>query len=93
MNNLEIKGSLTFFYYNDLEAASRFYGDTLGFDLMLDRQWVKIYQANLGTIQNPNKLYPGQELFVIVEADWEPPFDLDEYVETWRPALLSGSTP
>ena len=57
------------------------------------RQWVKIYQSNLGTIQNPNKLYPGQELYVIVDADWEPPFDLDEYVETWRPYLLSGSTP
>lgn len=57
------------------------------------RQWVKIYQSNLGTIQNPNKLYTGQELYVIVDADWEPPFDLDEYVEAWRPYLLSGSTP
>jgi len=57
------------------------------------RQWVKIYQSNPGAIQNPNKLYPGQELYVIVDADWEPPFDLDEYVETWRPYLLSGSTP
>ena len=57
------------------------------------RQWVKIYQSNLGTIQNPNKLYPGQELYVIVDADWEPPFDLDEYVENWRPYLFSGGTP
>ncbi len=53
----------------------------------------KFYEDNMGTIQNPNKLYPGQELFGIVDADWEPPFNLDEYVETWRPYLLSGSAP
>lgn len=55
------------------------------------RQWVRIYGSNMGTIKNPNRLYPGQELHVIVDEDWEPPFDLDEYVETWRPALLSGT--
>lgn len=57
------------------------------------RQWVRIYQANMGTITNPNKIYPGQELFVIVEEDWEPPFDLDAYVERWKPYLLSGTAP
>ena len=44
MENLNIKGSLVFFYYNDLETASKFYGETLGFDLMLDLEWVKIYR-------------------------------------------------
>lgn len=57
------------------------------------RQWVQIYQANMGTIVNPNKIYPGQQLYVYVENDWTPPFDLDAYVEKWRPYLLSGTVP
>ncbi len=57
------------------------------------RQWVRIYQANMGNIINPNKLYPGQELYVFVDEDWEPPFDLDKYVEKWRPSLQSGTAP
>ena len=57
------------------------------------RQWVRIYRANMGNIINPNKIYPGQELYVYVEEDWEPPFDLDAYVEKWRPYLLSGAVP
>lgn len=57
------------------------------------RQWPQIYQANMGTIVNPNKIYPGQQLYVYVEEDWTPPFDLDAYVEKWRPYLLSGTVP
>lgn len=57
------------------------------------RQWVNIYQANMGTIVNPNRIYPGQELYVFVDVDWKPPFDLDAYVEKWRPYLLSGTVP
>ena len=57
------------------------------------RQWVNIYQANMGTIVSPNRIYPGQELYVYVEQDWTPPFDLDAYVNKWRPYLLSGRAP
>ncbi|MFI5324036.1 MAG: LysM peptidoglycan-binding domain-containing protein [Thermodesulfobacteriota bacterium] len=57
------------------------------------RQWEKIYQANLGSINNPNKIYPGQQLYIYVDQDWKPPFDLDAYVSKWRPYLLSGTAP
>ncbi|MEQ9618777.1 MAG: hypothetical protein RIG61_06355 [Deltaproteobacteria bacterium] len=57
------------------------------------RQWVRIYHSNTGAIANPNKIYPGQVLYVYVDEDWEPPFDLDAYVEKWRPYLLSGTVP
>lgn len=57
------------------------------------RQWVRIYQDNAGTIRNPNRIYPGQVLYVTVDQDWTPPFDLDAYVEKWRPYLLSGTVP
>ena len=79
MNNLEIKGSLTFFYYNDLEAASRFYGDTLGFDLMLDRQWVKIYKfhedCHVGLVDGvrgshkPNPIKPVRLQVIVSDAE------------------------
>lgn len=57
------------------------------------RQWENIYQANMGTIVNPNRIKPGQQLYVYVDADWKPPFDLDAYVNKWRPYLLSGTAP
>jgi hypothetical protein len=55
------------------------------------RQWKKTYQVNLGSIDNPNKIYPGQQLYIYVDQDWTPPFDLDAYVNKWRPYLLSGT--
>ena len=33
-----------FLYYDGLEDAARFYEDVLGFDLKLDRDWVKIFK-------------------------------------------------
>ena len=57
------------------------------------RQWVRIYQDNAGTIRNPNRIYPGQVLYVTVDQDWTPPFDLDAYVAEWGPYLLNGTVP
>ena len=42
--NLSISGGLMFLYYDGLEDAARFYEDVLGFDLKLDRDWVKIFK-------------------------------------------------
>jgi len=42
--NLSICGGLMFLYYDGLEDAARFYEDVLGFDLKLDRDWVKIFK-------------------------------------------------
>jgi lactoylglutathione lyase len=41
-----ISGGLVFFYYYGIEDASRFYGETMGFELKLDRKWVKIYKIS-----------------------------------------------
>jgi hypothetical protein len=57
------------------------------------RQWVRIYQDNAGAIQNPNRIYPGQVLYVTVDQDWTPPFDLDAYVAEWGTYLLNGTVP
>jgi hypothetical protein len=39
------QSQITFFYYRDLEAAARFYAQTLRFELVEDQQWAKIYRV------------------------------------------------
>lgn len=36
--------AITFFYYRDLEEAIRFYRDILGFELVIDQGWSKIFR-------------------------------------------------
>ena len=40
--NLGINGGLMFMYYDGIDEAAKFYTETLGFELKLDRKWVKI---------------------------------------------------
>ena len=40
-----IEGMITFTYYNDIEKAEKFYGETLGFEEVMDRDWVKIFRV------------------------------------------------
>ena len=41
-----VQSQITFLYYDDLRAASEFYGGTLGLDLVEDQRWAKIYRVN-----------------------------------------------
>lgn len=38
--------NITFIYFNDLEKAMRFYEDVMGFELLIDQGWCKIYQSS-----------------------------------------------
>lgn len=40
---LGFKATIVWFYYNDLDAIQRFYEDVMGFDLIVDQGWAKIY--------------------------------------------------
>jgi len=40
----EINGGLMFMYYEGIGKAAKFYEEILGFELKLDRDWVKIYK-------------------------------------------------
>ncbi len=40
----EISGGLMFMYYDGIGEAARFYEEILGFELKLNRDWVKIYK-------------------------------------------------
>ncbi|MEO0997317.1 MAG: VOC family protein [Pseudomonadota bacterium] len=39
-----IAGTVTFFYYEDLEAAAGFYGELLQLPVTLEEDWVRIYR-------------------------------------------------
>ncbi|MCK4438890.1 VOC family protein, partial [Candidatus Bathyarchaeota archaeon] len=40
-----IDGSITFFYYDDLDEASRFYGEKMGFERVLDVGFAKLFKV------------------------------------------------
>ncbi len=42
-----IDGMITFTYYKDIEKAAEFYSETLGFDMVMNRDWVKILKVGL----------------------------------------------
>jgi catechol 2,3-dioxygenase-like lactoylglutathione lyase family enzyme len=40
---LGFKATIVWFYYRDMAGIQRFYEDVLGFDLIVDQGWAKIY--------------------------------------------------
>lgn len=49
--------------------------------LLNARDWYKIYTWNADIIKHQNTIYPGQEILIYVDNDWNPPYDLDEYLK------------
>ncbi|HEY5678529.1 MAG TPA: VOC family protein [Pseudomonadales bacterium] len=53
--------AITFFYYRDLAAAMRFYEEVMGFRLVIDQGWSKIYriggQAHLGLVDEARGMH------------------------------------
>ena len=44
MSPPSVNGILTFFYYEDLEKAAEFYEKIMGFQLVQDQKWAKIFK-------------------------------------------------
>ncbi len=44
----EIDGTITFFYYKNLDAATRFYEDVMGFESVIDVDFAKVYRVYEG---------------------------------------------
>lgn len=42
-DGLGFKATVVWFYYKDMEGIQRFYEETMGFDLIVDQGWAKIY--------------------------------------------------
>ena len=53
-----------------------------GYYLLNARHWHVIYNWNSDVIRNQNRIFPGQELVIYVDNDWQPPYNLDEYIKS-----------
>lgn len=55
-NNSSINATITFFYYEELDAAASFYRDIVGLAATTDADWVKIFQvsntSSIGLVKN-----------------------------------------
>jgi catechol 2,3-dioxygenase-like lactoylglutathione lyase family enzyme len=64
-NSASVQSQITFLYYHDLQAAASFYGDVMGFELIEDQQWAKIYcvrkNAFLGIVAGEKGFHQPQE--------------------------------
>lgn len=56
----DVEGLITFTYYNDLERASEFYRDVMGFELVIDVGFAKVYKvaenAHIGLVDGKKGL-------------------------------------
>jgi lactoylglutathione lyase len=50
MQEHDLEGTLTLFYYDDLKKAFDFYNDIIGFDLVADFGYVKIFRVIEGAL-------------------------------------------
>ena len=95
-----IEGMITFTYYKDIEKAAEFYGEKLGFELVMNREWVKIFKigsdSHIGLVDaEKGYLKPQKDKPVMLSVFVE---DVDEWhrrllekgVETNHPPQKSG---
>jgi catechol 2,3-dioxygenase-like lactoylglutathione lyase family enzyme len=50
MKEYDLEGTLTLFYYDDLDKAFNFYNDVIGFDIVADFGYVKIFRVIEGAL-------------------------------------------
>jgi predicted enzyme related to lactoylglutathione lyase len=76
----QVNGSITFFYYKDIEVAAKFYEVVMGFDIIDDQGWAKIFQINtsayMGVVDGEQGFYRVQDknavlLTLVVNDVWE----------------------
>ncbi len=49
MATLDVRGQISFLYFDDMDAACDFFGNTLGLPLVCDQGWSKIYQTSVSS--------------------------------------------
>ncbi len=48
MGEYDVKGLIPWLYYRDLPGAMRFYEEVMGFEMVVDQGWSKIYRIREG---------------------------------------------
>lgn len=60
-----VQGQITFLYYREIEPAAVFYSEVMGFELIEDQGWAKIYRvggnAYLGIVAGDKGFHTPQE--------------------------------
>jgi len=63
--NKGVSAGITFFYYKDIEPAIQFYGKVMGFQLVSDQGWAKIFRiagnSYVGVVTGKGGFYQPQE--------------------------------
>ena len=64
-HSLDVQSQITFLYYRDLGPISRFYQEVMGFKLVEDQEFAKIYRVNknayLGIVDEQRGFHTAQE--------------------------------
>jgi uncharacterized glyoxalase superfamily protein PhnB len=77
----KINGSITFFYYDDLEKAAKFYNEIMGFEKIIDVEFAKVYKifndthiglvdGNIGSLKPTEKKSVMLSMFVDDVDKW-----------------------
>jgi predicted enzyme related to lactoylglutathione lyase len=63
--NRQVQSQITFLYYRDLQPVAEFYQEVMGFELVEDQGWAKIYRvsdsAYLGIVDETRGFHKAQE--------------------------------
>ena len=81
-----IEGMITFTYYNDIEKAAEFYRETLEFNEVMNKNWVKIYKlgqdSHIGLVDaNMGHLKPAEEKPVMLSVYVEDVYAVHKMLE------------
>jgi predicted enzyme related to lactoylglutathione lyase len=64
-NKQSVRSQITFLYYRDLQPVSAFYEEVMGFEIVEDQGWAKIYRvsgnAYLGIVDGEKGFHKAQE--------------------------------
>lgn len=101
MGNLGIDGALTFFYYNDLQSSYGFYEEVMGFEKVMDKEWVKLYRikdgAHVGLVSKergshkPSPIKPVRLQVMVEDAEAWFEYLREKGVETDREEIHVGT--
>ena len=93
-NKRSVRSQITFLYYRDLQPAAAFYEEVMGFEIVEDQGWAKIYRvsgnAYLGIVDEEKGFHKAQEKnAVLVTLVVDDVFWWREYLESQGVNMLT----
>lgn len=93
-----ITGQVTFLYYDDMDAAAKFYGETLGLKKTFDQGWVKFFQITedsfVGLVNSEKGFHkPSADKPVMLSIITEDVIGWHAYIKTKKVKIISPLGP